>query len=960
MHYFETLCSYCRYVLIITSLIGNVVAFAQHSLSFYADSLYVEGIAHYAKGNYVLAIQDFERCEVMNDSIERNGAYYSNNAIEWCAYLQHLLGNDRIAVECSDFYMFEPVDQRRTISSDRIIYQAEIAYEVREWSKALEYFQEALDIEKEILGLNHYYCANTYYAMGVCADSLEQVSKAEYFYKSALAIWDSYGYLNRDRLQVNYSLGELYEKIGVDDSAHIYYKKCVELLDSVGLGVNEDLCNYFTSEARKFFNNQEWYKAKEFLEIGIPYYEKAELYEYMEHAYTWMYEINMRLNLMDEARSELNKAVRIRRDILNQKSETYSQDRYLQHLHNIAYLYKETGQIAEGIKLINEVIELKRNCGYKLDTSLRLAAQLYYRADSVQKAILYMEESALIRKDRFGVGSLEYADILSDLSIYYSMVHDTVHAIDLMKRAFRIKKDNNSVFPTDYLNLALLYYNSLDIEEAYLYTDSAFNLWKEHFNRNLGLMPSRARYALYSSIENRSFLDIRNLLQRGEVRSRKFADIGYDYCLFTKGLLLRYDTQALREDRAMPARDISWKDVQKALPQDAFAIEFLFGGESKNDRYFSRELCAIIVHPDFKEPLLLSFPDSCAVTSQLWNRIIAEAKIKEGDTIYFSPDGYLHVLPIEYTRLNDGRCMHDVYNMRRVSSTGELCSIPKEQYPKSAILFGGLNYDHNPRSGAYRTVHKEERNDRAVLDMLLENQRDTDRAKLEYLPMSRVEVDSIEYILDDSNVSATKYISEEGSEESFKSMSHNAPQILHIATHGYYIPVTDAEKMSQERLSSMTINPNSDEYNSIVDYSMDRTGLLLAGAQKRLKGEQIPEGIEDGILTANEISRLDLRGTDLVVLSACNTGMGDITSDGVAGLQRGFKLAGVKSILMSLWKVDDAATCMLMTQFYRNLLSGKSKHESLRDAQRYLRNYEQDGDHIFEDVKYWGGFVLLD
>ena len=129
----------------------------------------------------------------------------------------------------------------------------------------------------------------------------------------------------------------------------------------------------------------------------------------------------------------------------------------------------------------------------------------------------------------------------------------------------------------------------------------------------------------------------------------------------------------------------------------------------------------------------------------------------------------------------------------------------------------------------------------------------------------------------------------------------------------------------------------------------------MAGANNALSGKEIPEDIDDGILTASEIANLDLRGTDLVVLSACQTGMGDIGGDGVFGLQRGFKKAGVNSILMSLWDVDDEATQILMTSFYQNYLKGMSKQEALLQAQKSVR--ETPG---FEDPEYWAAFILLD
>ena len=138
---------------------------------------------------------------------------------------------------------------------------------------------------------------------------------------------------------------------------------------------------------------------------------------------------------------------------------------------------------------------------------------------------------------------------------------------------------------------------------------------------------------------------------------------------------------------------------------------------------------------------------------------------------------------------------------------------------------------------------------------------------------------------------------------------------------------------------------------------MTRSGLLLSGCRPALNHDTIPEGVEDGILTAQEISHLDLRGLDLVVLSACQTGLGDIASgEGVFGLQRGFKSAGAKTIVMSLWKVDDNATMDLMVSFYGYYLKGMSKEESFRQAREELRQKSEPG-QVRPD---WAAFVILD
>ena len=137
-----------------------------------------------------------------------------------------------------------------------------------------------------------------------------------------------------------------------------------------------------------------------------------------------------------------------------------------------------------------------------------------------------------------------------------------------------------------------------------------------------------------------------------------------------------------------------------------------------------------------------------------------------------------------------------------------------------------------------------------------------------------------------------------------------------------------------------------------------RSGLFFAGAENIIFGDPVPDGIDDGVLLAQEISNTDLSGLDLVVLSACQTAQGHTTSEGVFGLQRGFKMAGANSILMSLWKVDDAATCFLMTEFYKNWVrEGKTKHDAFEAAKQTVRSHTEKG---WDDPKYWAAFILLD
>ncbi len=132
-----------------------------------------------------------------------------------------------------------------------------------------------------------------------------------------------------------------------------------------------------------------------------------------------------------------------------------------------------------------------------------------------------------------------------------------------------------------------------------------------------------------------------------------------------------------------------------------------------------------------------------------------------------------------------------------------------------------------------------------------------------------------------------------------------------------------------------------------------RSGLVLAGYNTFVHGGSPPEEADNGMLTALDVSGLNLLSTDLVVLSACETGLGDVqVGEGVFGLQRAFTLAGARTLVMSLWAVPDDATRLLMEDFYHRLLAGEGKADALRNAQQTLRHKPE-----YADPYYWGAFI---
>ena len=282
----------------------------------------------------------------------------------------------------------------------------------------------------------------------------------------------------------------------------------------------------------------------------------------------------------------------------------------------------------------------------------------------------------------------------------------------------------------------------------------------------------------------------------------------------------------------------------------------------------------------------------------------------------------------------------------------------EETEGKNSILYGGLNYDEKSKAISIDYVSANGSvlrfaSYRANVDSLLL------RSSFDYLEGTKKEADMIAAGMKLHRVPYVYYNGTDGTEESFKQLDGTRPKLIHIATHGFFLTKEDAKKswLTSPKMLLMAENPQKAS-RPVEDKPMTRSGLLFSGCNHAIQHEQIPESEEDGILTAQEISTLDLRGLNLVVLSACQTGLGDVVSgEGVFGLQRGFKKAGAKTILMSLDKVDDEATRILMVEFYKNLMSGKTKHQSLRDAQKRFRQVENEK---YVHPKYWASFIMLD
>ena len=308
--------------------------------------------------------------------------------------------------------------------------------------------------------------------------------------------------------------------------------------------------------------------------------------------------------------------------------------------------------------------------------------------------------------------------------------------------------------------------------------------------------------------------------------------------------------------------------------------------------------------------------------------------------------------------------INNLYAIHRLSSTKELVKSRMNNPSEKVALFGGINYDASLEKmrGTGSAARKEDYATR-TLDMESTNVRALEEnGKISYLPGTLKEVNNINEVLGEADKSdVLLYRGDEGTESSFKDISNKDCSVIHIATHGFFYKQDDTQKAidTDHLFRDLNLHFISDDIQVIdEDKMLTRSGLIFAGADNTINNVTIPQGVDDGILYADEISNLNLGNVNLVVLSACQSGLGNIaSSEGVFGLQRGFKLAGVHSIIMSLWKVDDNATQILMTEFYKNIVAGKSYQEAFAEAQNTLR-LEEDGK--YDSPQYWAAFILLD
>ena len=671
---------------------------------------------------------------------------------------------------------------------------------------------------------------------------------------------------------------------------------------------------------------------------------------------------------------------------------------YEHTLTSLGLLYKKMGDYKKAEYYLSRSLKADEANTKGYAVSLTHLGEVYLLQHDYDQAERYLVEAFNLYNE---LNNKEYAPLMTycmdNLAMVYIHKQNYSVAQELLSIVLQIQGyyfgTNHPDYITSLNHLGELYYETHEYNKAASCYFRTRNLQKRTFIHSVDFMTELQRSRYWETIKDRYERLYPNVSYRYYAQNKEISTFAYDNELYTKGLLLTSSnavrqsimdskdstliqdwetlmnlrnrltymqqngspvdsltmveqyaeklekkvTKASAEYREnMRQWNITWDSVRAVLKPNQVAIEFMRAPLNEDSTMY----CALLLRHDSEYPELIPLFEEKQVTRLLHNSTGDSAKINttylygrngdtltrliwgnilprihKGDEIYISPTHLLHQIAIEHLPYDETHTMNEVYSIVRLSSTRELV-LPEKPIPhEKATLYGGIEYRAlSDEVMAYNNQLYAKRDLSAPQE---ESQRQLHGYYAWPLKGTQKEVDAIAPILKSQKIAVTIYSDFSACEESVKGLSGQKQNILHFATHGMYV-------------DTLTTND-----------PLDRCLLTFAGANRALIGSKVPEGMDDGILTAKEISVLDFREADIVVMSACETGLGDVSGEGVFGLQRAFKMAGAQTILMALWRVDDKATQMLMTAFYRYYSKGISKREAFRKAQQEVRSYTE-------------------
>jgi len=679
-------------------------------------------------------------------------------------------------------------------------------------------------------------------------------------------------------------------------------------------------------------------------------------------------------------------------------------------LGNIYTNFQDYDKVIEYCKKAQQIYNINRmyNAEY-VDILCNLAKAYCFNGDLIFSKI-FIEEAINLVNSTSGIKNDKnrYHNILNCFSTVFKFLGEEEKALSFNEMILDDFSDNENndmkkIFELFKLDI-LLYFNRFQEADeviksiGYTYFDNS-NIWWPLFETNyfndrpceieLEKINKWSRdeiKRLYSSVSSNGLkeywdtyggsLNLAYSMALSKYNTPSLRSSTYNNLLFTKKFQLEISkyfrdnsNENVKADFYNQIEDniSNVEEIKKLLKNNDVAIEFFIAKKRPKYTEYENKYGALIMRKDLVSPVYVELCDCDSLNLFVYSNTIGEAEeyaskyynISNSDIynliwkplekevpmqshVYISGCGA--TLFVNFSALSNGKeRLGNLYDIHNVFSTSDIKSLKNKDFQyHNAILYGGIDY--NTPIEIMTTESQEYTNNTDANDFA-SYRGIGERGAWGNLQYSKEEVDSIEDVLSKKGFLVSKYEDTKATEESFKALSGKSPDIIHISTHGFFY---------QPYMQSFRSDYKNYYYSNKTSDNLLYNGLLFSGANNAWAKNILIDGVEDGVLTAKEISSLDLSRTDLVTLSACQTGLGESNdTDGNEGLIRAFKIAGVKNIINTLWSVSDSETSYFMKIFYKNLLETDNPKSALDKTVNFIKKE-------LPDPYYWAPFILVE